>query len=189
MKAKGAYTLLFVGRVVPNKCQHDLVHLTRYYHQLIDPKIQLWIAGGFSEASGYVAKLRVLITHYGLDANIKLTGTLGTDGDLAALYQMADAFVCMSEHEGFCIPLIEAMHFGKPVLAYASTSVPFTMGEAGILFREKRFDMVAETLDRLRADTDLRSRVIEGQRQRIKAFDLKTTQTKLMQVLDRLRPE
>jgi glycosyltransferase involved in cell wall biosynthesis len=76
----------------------------------------------------------------------------------------------MSEHEGFCKPLIESMHLGLPVLAYAATAVPSTMGGAGILFHEKDYESLAEIVDILVQDQRLRQRIITGQNERVKAF-------------------
>ena len=76
----------------------------------------------------------------------------------------------MSEHEGFGIPLVEAMRFGVPIVAYASTAVPETMGGAGILVRQKRFAVVAELIHLLQTDAELRQRIVDRQRERARVF-------------------
>jgi glycosyltransferase involved in cell wall biosynthesis len=76
----------------------------------------------------------------------------------------------MSEHEGFCIPLLEAMAFDVPVLAFNSTGVPYAMGETGILVNRKRYDVIGELIDLLARDESLRQRVIARQRQRLQDF-------------------
>jgi len=76
----------------------------------------------------------------------------------------------MSEHEGFCVPLVEAMYYGIPVLAYASTGVPFTMDDAGVLFRHKDHSVVAEMAHEVVVNGVLRTRLLEKQRTRVAAF-------------------
>ena len=82
--------------------------------------------------------------------NVELVGAARQD-ELNAIYKISSLFLCMSEHEGFCIPLIEAMVHDVPVLAYEAAAVPETLDGAGILFREKRFDLIAEMMAGLSA--------------------------------------
>ena len=111
-----------------------------------------------------------LFTYLGIVGAVAFCGHWPDDG-LAAFYRMADAYVCMSEHEGFCIPLVEAMAFDLPVLAYASTSVPYTLGDAGILFKRKEHAAVAEMAHELATNQALRATVIARQRARLAAFE------------------
>ena len=90
-----------------------------------------------------------------------------TEAQLAAHYQSADIFLCHSEHEGFCIPLIESMAHDMPVVAFAAGAVPETLAGAGILFREKNHKLVAELMGRLTRDQALRTAVVQGQRDRL----------------------
>ncbi|HET6443952.1 MAG TPA: glycosyltransferase, partial [candidate division Zixibacteria bacterium] len=90
--------------------------------------------------------------------------------EMIAYYQIADLYVSMSEHEGFGKPLIESMYFNLPVLAYSSTAVPYTLGDAGVLFRHKNYEALAEVVDILIRDDDLRQRVIRGQRRRVRDY-------------------
>jgi glycosyltransferase involved in cell wall biosynthesis len=92
------------------------------------------------------------------------------DNDLATYYRMADAYVSLSEHEGFCVPLLEAMAANVPILAYASTAVPDTLGGAGIEFFPKDLEYAAELLGALVFDDDVREPVLEGQRRRVADF-------------------
>ena len=91
--------------------------------------------------------------------------------DILAYYKVADVFLCMSEHEGFCVPLVESMFFQVPILAYDSTAIASTLGGSGILFREKRMTEVAGLIDRVVKDPDLRARMIAAQDDRLKDFD------------------
>jgi glycosyltransferase involved in cell wall biosynthesis len=93
-----------------------------------------------------------------------------SDAELAAYYRTSRVYVSMSEHEGFCVPLVEAMAADLPVLAYACTAVPDTLGGAGIQFFPKDFERVAMLLGLLASDTGLRTSIIEGQRHRCLHF-------------------
>jgi len=160
---------LFVGRVVPNKCQEDLVKLLYFYRQ-IKLHSRLFLVGSWSNTRRYAAWLRQFARRLGLADAVYLCGHVSIPA-LAAYYRLADVFVCMSEHEGFGIPLVEAMRLGVPVVAYASTAVPETMGGAGILIHEKRFAVVAELVRVLLEDAGFRQRIIARQQTRARAFD------------------
>ena len=90
--------------------------------------------------------------------------------DLVTFYRRADVYVSMSEHEGFGKPLIESMHLGLPILAYAAGAVPDTLGGAGVLFHHKNYECLAEVVDILVNSEVLRQRVISQQRLRARAF-------------------
>ena len=97
-----------------------------------------------------------------------------SQAELCTYYRLASAYLCLSEHEGFCVPLLEAMHFGVPVIAYAAAGVPGTMGEAGLLVHDKDFPAIAELAHRVVRDPALRAAVTAGQRARLRAFDAET---------------
>ena len=105
------------------------------------------------------------------------------DDELAAYYRVAHVFVCMSEHEGFCVPLIEAMTVGIPVVAFDAAAVPETMGKAGVLAHNKRFEVLAEVVEMLASKTDLRDRVIAAQHDRTKVFRPESVEASLRQVI------
>ena len=102
--------------------------------------------------------------------NVHLVGPLPQD-ELNACYKAADLFLCLSDHEGFCIPLLEAMTLDLPVLAYDAGAVAETMDGAGVLFREKRYDLIAETMGRVVASADLRNAILRGQRDRLARYE------------------
>ena len=106
--------------------------------------------------------------------------------ELLACYAAADVFVSMSEHEGFGVPLVEAMIMGVPILAYAATAVGFTLGDAGVQFREKRIDEMAEMAHRLVEDAQLRRAVLAGQVRRLAAFAPATVEATLSSYVDGL---
>ncbi len=163
----GKTNLLFVGRVSPNKKQEDLIRLYRCYREL-NPKSRMIIVGCSDPDGTYMGYLRRL--KWGLG----LKGVILTDfvhqPQLLAYYATADVYVSMSEHEGFSSPLLEAMYYGIPVVAYAAGAVPWTLGGSGVTFDEKNFDMVAGMIDLLVRDESLRSRIVRRQKERVKDF-------------------
>jgi glycosyltransferase involved in cell wall biosynthesis len=108
------------------------------------------------------------------------------DVDLAAFYRWADVYVSLSEHEGFCVPLVEAMAADVPVLAYAAGAVPETLGGAGVLFTPKDLELAAEMLGMLVYDRSVRERVLEGQRRRMQAFTPAAVDARLGEALGRI---
>jgi glycosyltransferase involved in cell wall biosynthesis len=160
--------IIFVGRVVPNKCQEDLVHAFHVYKRYVNPKSRLFIIG-LGGIERYDFMLEDFVRQLDVE-DVYLTGKV-TDDELAAYYQIADLMLCMSEHEGFNVPLIEAMHAGVPILAYNSTSIPYTLGEAGVLANEKQYEAIAEMMDIIMENQKLRSGILEAQHKRLKFFE------------------
>jgi glycosyltransferase involved in cell wall biosynthesis len=101
---------------------------------------------------------------------VTFAGHYGAAEGLGVFYKLADVYVCMSEHEGFCIPLVEAMHYNVPVLAYASSGMPFTLGQAGVLFNRKYHPVIAEMAEEVISNQALRQQLIAGQRTRLADF-------------------
>jgi glycosyltransferase involved in cell wall biosynthesis len=177
----GDVNLLFVGRIVPNKRQEDLVKLLYVYRQ-INPNSRLFLVGSWSNSQRYADWLRQLTRRLGLEEAVHLVGHV-SNAELAAYYRLAHLFVCMSEHEGFGIPLVEAMRFDLPIVAYASTAIPSTLGGAGILIQQKSFAVVAEVIHLLQTCPAFRGAIIEGQRRRRIAFEAETVLAGLQRVL------
>jgi len=167
--ASNRVNVLFVGRLAPNKRQADLVRALHYYQRLIDPTARLILVGGDANAPGYRLELQTLTRVLGVN-NVELAGSIGPREGLGGYYQAATAFVCLSEHEGFCVPLLEAMAFDLPVIAFKATGVPYALGEAGIQLTDKSPAMVSEVIELVHADAVLRERIILTQRQRLKEF-------------------
>ncbi|MCX6776173.1 MAG: glycosyltransferase [Candidatus Micrarchaeota archaeon] len=178
----GFTNILFVGRLIPNKRIEHLVKIFYYYNNYINPNSRLILAGSYSGMESYHNQLIKMTKKLGVYENTVFTGKISRE-DLSAYYRVATNFVCMSEHEGFCVPLLEAMFFKIPIVAYNSTAVPFTLGNSGILVNEKDFEGIAELLDILNSDTPLRKRIIKNQNERLKDFGPRKVKSKLLEIV------
>jgi glycosyltransferase involved in cell wall biosynthesis len=183
----GKSNILFVGRVAPNKSQHHLVEA--FYHYLcMDPKARLLISGVADPNDRFAQHVQSRIVQLGLGSTVSLLGHV-SQARLLALYRSADLLWSMSEHEGFCIPLLEAMWFDIPVLAYNSSAVPETLGQAGLIFDDKSdLKAVAAIAKRLVHDKALRDIVLKAQRQRRLDFLPATIRPKIVALAERLVP-
>ncbi len=177
----GLVNVLFVGRCVPNKRIEDVLQAFYFFQTYVQPNSRFIHAGSFVGLEKYHALLLAMSSNLGL-WNVHYPGAIAQD-QLNALYRRAHVFLCMSEHEGFCIPLIESMIHRVPVLAYAAGAVPETLDGAGVLFREKRFDAVAEMMGRLTKDASFRAGVLRGQDERLARFTSRNLEQELKQHL------
>lgn len=161
----GRTNILFVGRFAPNKKQDDLIVAFSHYLQL-DPDARLILVGKPESADPYVMHLRDLIARLGITDSVLLPGSIA-EPQLAAYYRSADLFWSMSEHEGFCVPLIESMWFDVPIIAFKSSAVPETLAEAGLMFTDKK-DMpaLAALAHLLVTDSALKEKLVQAQRRR-----------------------
>ena len=175
---------LFVGRLAPNKCQHDLVKAFALYHRAYDRGAHLWLVGGNS-SDRYADAVRRFADDAGVGDAVTLTGPV-SDGALAAHYQAADLFVCLSEHEGFCVPLVEAWQRDLPVLAYAAAAVPETLGDGGLLLADKTPASVASAAHRILGDPDLGRALAAAGRRRLSHFAPARTAERLLEVAEQL---
>jgi glycosyltransferase involved in cell wall biosynthesis len=146
----GWTNFLFVGRVVPNKCQNDVIRVFAHYNRYINRRSRLMLVGSHRSES-YAAMLRQAVRHLEIEDHVLLLGGVNFP-DLLAHYHMAHVFICMSEHEGFCVPLLEAMYHGVPIISYSIPGVAETMGRAGLLVTEKDYPVIAELAHLLTSD-------------------------------------
>src|SRR5262245_27882405 len=161
---------LFVGRIAPNKKIEDHIKLAEAYKRYVDAYYRFIFVGRCDVVPRYYATIRALMAEYRmLPDRFLFTGPV-PDEELAVYYRRAAVYVSLSEHEGFCVPLLEAMAADVPVLAYTAGAVPDTLGDAGIQFAPKDLEYAAELLGALAFDDDLRARVIAGQRRRLSDF-------------------
>jgi glycosyltransferase involved in cell wall biosynthesis len=182
----GLINFLFVGRIVPNKKIEDHIRLAEMYKRYVDSYYRFIFVGRYDGLPRYYAQVRALIAEYQmLPDRFWFTGPV-PDEDLAAFYRWADAYVSLSEHEGFCVPLVEAMAADVPIVAYAAGAVPETLGGAGLLFAPKDLEVAAELLGSVVYDRDVRAAVLEGQRRRLRDFTPNRIEERLCQVLSSL---
>ncbi len=176
-----ATVLLFVGRFSPNKAQHHLVEALWLYRRWYDPDARLHLVGPKVTAA-YVEAVFGFADELGLAGAVHHRHDL-TEAELAAWYHDADVFVCLSEHEGFCIPLLEAMHAGLPIVAFGAGAVPETLGDAGILLDTNRPSAAASAVHRIRSDATLGDSLVTAGHRRVKAFDPSHTRDRFVEVL------
>ncbi len=179
-----ATVLLFVGRISPNKAQHRLVEALWLYRRWYDPNARLHLVGSAVTAS-YAEAVFGFAAELGLQGAVR-HGEHLTPAQLAAWYADADVFVCLSEHEGFCIPLLEAMQSDLPVVAYAAGAVPETLGDAGVLLDSDRPSMVASAVARVRNDPVLAGTLMAAGRRRVGQFAAAATRARFVEVLGAL---
>ena len=179
----GRTNLLFVGRIIPNKGIDDLLRVFAIYKRYLDPKSRLLLVGDYRGHEHYYDRLQEMVRDLRL-ADVVFTGQVDDD-DLAAAYRVSHLFLCLSEHEGFCVPLQEAMHFGLPVVAYEAGAVRETLHGGGVLLNEKRPDQVAELVYQVLHDGALRQSILGTQESAI----AEVRQTNFgARLLDRLAP-
>jgi glycosyltransferase involved in cell wall biosynthesis len=161
---------LFVGRIAPNKRIEDHIFLAEHYKRYVDAYYRFIFVGRYDAVPGYYAMIRALISEFRmLKERFIFTGPVPVE-ELSIYYRHAAVYISMSEHEGFCAPLIEAMASDVPILAYAAAAVPETLGGAGVQFAPKDLEQAAELAGALVFDDRLRSDVIAGQRRRLQDF-------------------
>ena len=180
---QGGRRWLFVGRTAPNKCQHDLIAAFAAYRTVYDPQARLTLVGGRT-SNVYYRSLELLAEELEVGGAVEFTDTI-THGELLACYRAADVFVCLSEHEGFKVPLVEAMHLGVPVVAYAASAVPETVGDAGVVLDSKDPMVVATAVDRVLGDEALRAELVAAGHRRVEEFSPERTSRRLLDVLER----
>ncbi len=184
----GLVNFLFVGRIVPNKRIEDHIRLAEQYKRYVDVCYRFIFVGRTDGVPRYYAAIRALLDRYEMPPErFVFTGAV-PDEDLAAYYRTADVYISLSEHEGFCVPLLEAMAAAVPVLAYASSAVPDTLGGAGVLFSPKDLEHAAELAGLLAYDETVRSAVIDGQRKRLEDFGDARVERDLRSLIDRVAP-
>ena len=175
------YNFLFVGRLIPNKRLEDLVKLYAHYKKYISHDCRLLIVGDWTGFERYRLQLLRLIDSIDLP-HVVMTGRVDFR-QLLAFYSVADVYCSLSAHEGFCVPILEAMHFDIPVLARAAAAVPETMDGAGILVKDLDYPAVAEMLHLLASPGWFRDSIIEGQRRRVERYKQDDFETRLKQIL------
>ena len=178
------WTLLFVGRVIPNKKFEDVIKCFYVYRKYFNPNSRLILAGDYRGMERYYAGLQKLVHQLGLQ-DVFFTGHIRFE-ELVAFYSLADVYVSMSEHEGFGVPLLEAFYNNIPVIAYAAGAVEETLNGGGVLFREKDFFKIAAALDLVQRDPRIRENITAAQHQALAMYNRETTVQILMEHIQKV---
>jgi len=186
LRASRATNLVFVGRIARSKRQDRLLEVFDVYFREIDPHAHLWLVGNENSDPPYRAELELQRRSLPARDHIHFTGKV-RDSDLYSYYRAAHIFLSASEHEGFGLPLAEAMAFDIPVLAYARTAVPETMGAAGILIQEWDVARVAGLVQEIVRNSALKERLIAGQRQNLERFTVEQAGARLQAAIEFLQ--
>ena len=174
--------LLFVGRISPNKRQDELIRMLAYYRRCIDPEALLTLVGSHRDQPQYYARLKALAETLGLEGAVRFTGSV-TLPQLVGYYKAASVFVSLSEHEGFGVPLLEAMHLGAPVVALDAAAVGETVDGAAVLLPAKDLAQTAEACALVNEDLGWRAALIDAGHARVKAFDPEKIAAKTKRVM------
>ncbi|HEV8229353.1 MAG TPA: glycosyltransferase [Candidatus Limnocylindria bacterium] len=161
-------SIVTVGQVLPQKAIHDVVAGFARYRER-DRGARLYVVGSTAMSAQYLERLRADVDRLGLGDSVTFTGSVPIES-LVAYYRGATALLTLSDHEGFCVPLLEAMRSDLPIVAHDAGAIPETLGDAGILLRDKSPDRVAEALERAVGDRELRRDLIAKGRARLDEF-------------------
>jgi L-malate glycosyltransferase len=187
----GRTNVLFVGRIIPNKRIDDLIRAFALYQRHFEPRSRLLLVGDHHGHERYHDRLLDMVRALGVE-EVVFSGHVDQE-DLLAYYASADAFLCLSEHEGYCVPLVEAMVFGLPVIAFDAGAVRETLRGGGLLLQEKPPERVAALLHEVRRGTALRAAVLASQAravEEIRALDFGALlRQRLAPVLEDAPPE
>ena len=173
---------IFVGRVTPHKCQHQIVKAFAYYRKVYDPGARLWLAGGAS-SHAYLTAIERFIAATGLTDAVTILPSAGQEV-VNAHWRVADVMVCLSDHEGFSIPTVEAMWHGVPIVAYAAGALPETLGNAGLLLTDKSPATVAAAVHRVVTDDAVGGALAEAGTARLEHFSLKKTKARFAELIE-----
>ncbi len=174
--------ILFVGRIVPNKMYEDLIRSFYSYKNVYDPKAKLFLVGKYNENDSYYKRLQDYIKELQLE-DVYFSGHISFR-DILAYYSVADIFLCESEHEGFCVPLVEAMYFKVPIIAYDSCAVGETLGDGGVLINNKDSMFVASVINTIMQDEQMIAQLKEKGTNRLKWFSNDRIEKELMERLN-----
>jgi len=181
----GWTNLLFVGRIAPNKKQEDVIRAFYYYHRDYNPKSRLILVGNDTGMENYRYQLENYAQALGLNDLVIFPGHISFAAILA-YYRLADVFVCMSEHEGFGVPLVEAMYFDLPIVAFASSAIPETLGKGGLLLDSKDPQVAAAAINRIVWDQTLREALHEEQQKKLQDYKCENVKKQLMHCLEKM---
>jgi L-malate glycosyltransferase len=177
--------MLFVGRTIPNKRIEDVIRWFHVYKRWHDPRSRLLLVGSHAGFERYIAMLHQFIARIGA-TDIYFQGHV-TNEELVAYYELADVFLCASEHEGFCVPLVEAFHMGVPTIAYAAAAVPATMDGGGILITDKNPAEVAASIDAVVTNDLFHNHIVRTQDEALQRLEAKDFAGTVLRFVDRVQ--
>jgi glycosyltransferase involved in cell wall biosynthesis len=183
-KARGGRDWLFVGQMLPHKAHHDVIKALACARKIFDPHARLHLVGRES-CPAYADALRRFASALGLTGAVEFVGSV-SPGELSAYYECADVLVCCSDHEGFCVPLLEAMHHRLPVVAYGVAAVPDTVGDAGIVLESKSPVLVAAAVQRVLSDDALRDELVHAGLERAGTFSVAAARSAFAQSIEQV---
>jgi len=178
----GKATILFVGRVIPNKKFEDVIKVFHFYKKYYNPDSRLILAGDYRGLERYVASLLDLVDRLCL-RDVHFSGHVEF-AEIVAFFELADVYLSLSEHEGFGVPLLEAFHKEVPVVGFDAGAVGETMNGGGVLLREKDFLRIASLLDVLVRNKDVRQAVVQGQLKALEKFSRANVSRILLQHIE-----
>ncbi|MGH8974327.1 MAG: glycosyltransferase [Acidimicrobiia bacterium] len=181
MAEGGGTRWLTVGRCSPHKGLHHLLAAFAIYRRIFDPRAHLAVVG-HRTVGAYARRLERMADELGVADAVELPGTLPFP-ELVAEFRAAGVYVSLSEHEGFCAPLLEAMHFGVPVVALARAAVPETAGDAALLLDSNDPMVVAAAVHRVVTDAPLARRLADAGRARLERFSLENSRRRLLEAV------
>ena len=181
-RASGGADWLFVGRLSPHKAQHDLIKALACYRLCFDPKARLHLVGT-SLGVDYPRALERFAARLGISDAVRMPGTVSGPA-LEAYYRGVDLLVCASDHEGFCVPLVEAMHRGVPVVAYGSSAVGETVGDGGVVVADKSPLTLAAAAHRVVSDPDTRATTVRLGQRRAATFSLEQGRARMAKAIE-----
>jgi glycosyltransferase involved in cell wall biosynthesis len=181
----GWTNIMFVGRVIPNKKFEDVIRAFHVYRTRHNPRSRLLLVGSYSGFERYLAMLTALVARLGTP-DVHFFGHVSNE-ELTALYDVADLFLCASEHEGFCVPLVESFYKQIPVVAYGATAVPATMDGGGVLYTTKDPFEIARVMAAILDDGAVEDAVVRSQDAALARLRQKDFAGTLVRLVDQVR--
>ncbi|MCD7716302.1 MAG: glycosyltransferase [Lachnospiraceae bacterium] len=175
--------ILFTGRIASNKKQEDVIRAFALYRKLYNPRARLFLVGSYNGMERYCSRLKKYVRELQLENSVYFTGHISF-AEILAYYRTADVFLCMSEHEGFCVPLIEAMYFGVPVIACDSSAIGGTLNGAGVLLKEKNYLETAGMIQYMTTHPAFRESVVKKQYERLQDLEHDKIEKQFLDYLD-----
>lgn len=181
--SKHGTNILFVGRYSPNKKQDDVIKAFYVYHKYFNTDSHLHLIGNYEGLEIYFLQLQALVQRLGLESHVTLHSHVSFE-ELVTFYRNADAFLCMSEHEGFLVPVLESFHFNVPFFGFHAGAVPETAADGGVIFKEKDFYKIAQSMDEILKNKNRKTELIERQRNRLRDFGHDKLEEKLTRLIE-----